>query len=196
MIKFFGQEAAFSIGYKAVKARRRCDVRELHDVELFEVSPVLFGAHDDCRLIGVKAARPSGVEHKATTGVVAPARRRAGTPAAVAIPCSVCGRPAGAVVPGGLGRGESLICGRCVAEAAEGTTTTDDVDTSVLSADDLADAYHLTDVELTAEEEFEQALTDEVRYQLEPDGTVALATDDPARGRTWGRDQGRAWGRP
>ena len=40
MIKFFEQEAAFSIGFRTVKARRRGDVRELHDVELYEVSPV------------------------------------------------------------------------------------------------------------------------------------------------------------
>jgi len=92
MIKFFEREAAFSIGYKTVKARRRGDVRELLDVELYEVSPVLHGAHPDTRLIGVKAGRPSGVEIKATTGVL-PARRRAGMP--VASPCSGCvgGRP-------------------------------------------------------------------------------------------------------
>jgi len=75
MIKFFEQEAAFSIGYRAVKARRRGDVRELHDVELYEVSPVLFGAHPDARLIGVKAGRPPDVEYKATTGVL-PAQRQ------------------------------------------------------------------------------------------------------------------------
>ena len=120
MIKFFEQEAAFSIGYRAVKARRRGAVRELHDVELYEVSPVLFGAHPDARLIGVKAGRPSGVEYKATTGVVAPQRR---TGMAVATPCSVCGRLAAVIVPGGLRRGERLICRRCVDEAVEGATT-------------------------------------------------------------------------
>ena len=81
MIKFFEQEAAFSIGYRAVKARRRGDVRELLDVEVIEVSPVLFGAHPDARLIGVKAGRPPGVEYKSTSGVL-PARRRAGMPVA------------------------------------------------------------------------------------------------------------------
>lgn len=45
-------------------------------------------------------------------------------------------------------------------EAAEGTTT--DTDTSVLSADDLVDAYRLTDVERTAEEEYDEALDAEV----------------------------------
>jgi len=89
-------------------------------VELYEVSPVLHGAHPDARLIGVEASRPSGVEYKATTGVVAPQRR---TGMAVATPCSVCGRPAAVIVPGGLRRGERLICRRCVGEAVEGATT-------------------------------------------------------------------------
>ena len=135
MIKFFEQEAAFSIGYRAVKTRRRGDVRELHDVEVFEVSPVLHGAHPDARLIGVKAGRPSGVEYKATTGVL-PARRRAGMPTAA--PCSVCGRPAAAVVPGGLRPGEMLICTRCVEVADDHHT-----DTATISAGDLTDLDEL-----------------------------------------------------
>jgi len=57
VIKFFGPESAWSIGYRAVKARHRNGVRELLDVELYEVSPVLHGAHPDARLIDVKAAR-------------------------------------------------------------------------------------------------------------------------------------------
>ena len=143
MIKFFEQEAAFSIGYRAVKARRRGGVRELLDVEVYEVSPVLHGAHPDARLIGVKAGQPSGgVEYKATTGVAAAQRRQAATPVA----CSVCARPA-AVVSGGLRAGERLICRHCVEEAAEGATT----DTATIDADDLADAYQgLADVELTS----------------------------------------------
>jgi len=28
---------------------------------------------------------------------------------------------------------------------------------------------------------------------MEPDGTLTRATDDPTRGRAWGRDQGCAW---
>ena len=184
MIKFFEQEAAFSIGYRAVKARRRGDVRELHDVEVFEVSPVLHGAHPDARLIGVKAGRPSGVEYKSTSGVL-PARRRAGMPTAA--PCSVCGRPAAAIVPGGLRAGETLICPSCVEVADDDSDTS--TDTAVLDADDIAAAYRLTDTELTSEEAYEQALADDVDWELLPDGTPTRTTDRARRG-------GRAWGRP
>jgi len=182
MIKFFEQEAAFSIGYRAVKARRRGDVRELHDVEVFEVSPVLHGAHPDARLIGVKAGRPSGVEYKSTTGVL-PARHRAGMPTASA--CSVCGRPAAAVVPGGLRAGESLICPRCVEVADDDT----DTDTARITAGDLAELDALGDVELTSEQEYEQALDAEVEWGLLGDGTLTRGTGNSRRG-------GRAWGRP
>ncbi len=65
----------------------------------------------------------------------------------------------------------------------------------MISADDLVDAYRLTDVELTSEQEYAEALDNEVRWDLEPDGTLTRATDDPSRGRTWGRGAGRAWGR-
>ena len=182
MIKFFEQEAAFSIGYRAVKARRRGGVRELLDVEVYEVSPVLHGAHPDARLIGVKAGQPSGgVEYKATTGVAAAQRRQAATPVA----CSVCARPA-AVVSGGLRAGERLICRHCVEEAAEGATT--DADTSVLSADNLVDAYRLTDVKLTSEEEYAEALDTEQEWHLLGDGTLARGSRNP-----WGGDRGAAW---
>jgi len=125
---------------------------------------------------------PRLLETKATTAVITP-QRRAGAP----VECSVCERPAAVVVPGGLRRGERLICPRCV---EEGT------DTATIDADDLIDAYQLTDPELTSEQEYDEALDNEVRYQMEPDGTLTRATDDPTRGRAWGRDQGRAWGRP
>ncbi len=176
MIKFFEQEAAFSIGYRAVKARRRGGVRELHDVELYEVSPVLHGAHPDARLIGVKGGRPPGVEYKATTGVL-PARRRAGMPTAA--PCSVCGRPAAAVVPGGLRAGETLICPRCVEVADDDTSTDTSTDTAVLDADDIAAAYRLTedDAELTSEEEYDEALGADVEWDLLADGTLTRTAD-------------------
>lgn len=63
----------------------------------------------------------------------------------------------------------------------------------MLSADDLADADQLG--ELTSEEEYE-ALANEIRWVLEPDGTLTAPPIDPTRGRAWGRDPGRAWGRP
>ncbi len=143
----------------------------------------MHGAHPDARLIGVKAGRPSGVEYKSTSGVLPARHRTGGMP--TASPCSVCGRPAAAVVGGGLRAGEALICPRCV-EVAENDS---DTDTAVLDADDIAAAYRLTDTELTSEEAYEQALADDVEWELLPDGTPTRGTGNTRRG-------GRAWGRP
>lgn len=46
--------------------------------------------------------------------------------------------------------------------------------------------------ELTAEQEYEQALDSEVAWVLESDGTLTRAEDDEQQGRAWGRDTGRA----
>ncbi len=143
----------------------------------------MHGAHPDARLIGVKAGRPSGVEYKATTGVL-PARRSAGG-MPTASPCSMCGRPAAAVVPGGLRAGESMICPRCVEVADDHT----DTDTARITAADLAALDELGEDELTSEEAYEQALDAEVAWDLLADGTLARGTDRTRRG-------GRAWGRP
>jgi len=181
VIRFFGPaESAFSIGYKVAPngATHRGGIRYLTDVSLFEISTVLHGAAKYATLLSVKSA--PALEIKATTGVL-PARRRAGMPTAA--PCSVCGRPAAAVVPGGLRAGESMICPRCV-EVAE-----NDTDTAVLDADDIAAAYRLTEDELTSEEEYEQALDAEVEWDLLGDGTLSRGTGSTRRG-------GRAWGRP
>ena len=64
-IAFFGDESAFSIGYRAVKTRQVGGVRELLDVELYEVSPVLFGAHPDARLYSGRKSAESALEFKA-----------------------------------------------------------------------------------------------------------------------------------
>ncbi|MFI9078794.1 NUDIX domain-containing protein [Streptomyces sioyaensis] len=66
-------EAAFSIGYRvpADGATRRGDgVRVIHRLDLFEVSPVLHGAHPMTRALEVKAAANLGMEYKATPNVV------------------------------------------------------------------------------------------------------------------------------
>jgi 8-oxo-dGTP pyrophosphatase MutT (NUDIX family)/phage head maturation protease len=66
-------EAAFSIGYRvpADGATRRGDgVRIIHRLDLFEVSPVLHGAHPMTRALEVKAATDPGMEYKATPNVV------------------------------------------------------------------------------------------------------------------------------
>lgn len=45
--------------------------------------------------------------------------------------------------------------------------------------------------ELTAEQEYEQALDSEVAWVLESDGTLTRAEDDERQGRAWGRNTGR-----
>ncbi len=186
VIRFFGPaESAFSIGYKVAPngATHRGGIRYLTNLDLFEISAVLHGANRYSTLLSVKSAPP--LETKSTSGVVA-AQRRAGMPTAT--PCSVCGRPAAAVVPGGLRAGETLICVRCVDQVADDDTDTD-TDTAVLDADDIAAAYRLTDTELTSEEEYEQALGADVEWEMLADGTLARTADRARRG-------GRAWGRP
>lgn len=66
-------EAAFSIGYRVPTdgATRRGDgVRVIHRLDLFEVSPVLHGAHPMTRALEVKAAANPGMEYKATPNLV------------------------------------------------------------------------------------------------------------------------------
>ncbi|MET9528107.1 2'-5' RNA ligase family protein [Streptomyces coeruleorubidus] len=69
-------EAAFSIGYKVVPggaSKRHDGVRIIHDLELYEISPVLHGAHPMTRSLEVKAAAPAGgeeLERKATWSAV------------------------------------------------------------------------------------------------------------------------------
>ncbi|MFJ4880056.1 NUDIX domain-containing protein [Streptomyces sp. NPDC088745] len=64
------QQAAFSIGYRVPEssASRRGDgVRVIHHLDLFEVSPVLHGAHTLTRSIEVKSATGGdGLEYKTT----------------------------------------------------------------------------------------------------------------------------------
>ena len=179
--KAFGPEQGFSIGYRVRNARKVGRVRHIDDLDLYEFSPVLHGANRLARLVSIKGGQPPRLETKATTGVVA-AQHRAGMP--TASPCSMCGRPAAAVVPGGLRAGESMICPRCVEVADDHTT-----DTARISAGDLAALDELGQVELTSEEEFEQALAADVEWELLADGTLARGTGNTRRG-------GQAWGRP
>ena len=137
---------------------------------------MLHGANRFARLLSIKGGPPPRLEYKATTGVL-PARRRVGMP--VASPCSVCGRPAAAVVPGGLRAGESLICPRCV-EVADNDA---DTDTAVLDADDIAAAYRLTEDELTSEEEYAAAMDNEQEWHLLDDGCLARGPRTEPRGR-------------
>ncbi|MFE1289637.1 2'-5' RNA ligase family protein [Streptomyces sp. NPDC058751] len=68
-------EAQFSIGYKVppgAASKRHDGVRIIHSLDLYEVSPVLHGAHPMTRSLEVKSAALSGegVEHKATWSAI------------------------------------------------------------------------------------------------------------------------------
>ncbi|RSS97246.1 hypothetical protein EF903_01615 [Streptomyces sp. WAC05292] len=69
-------EAAFSIGYKVVAggaSKRHDGVRVIHDLDLYEISPVLHGAHPMTRSLEVKAAARTStdeLERKATWSAV------------------------------------------------------------------------------------------------------------------------------
>ena len=58
-VKFFGDSQEWSIGYKVPekKAVRRRGVREIQELELYEYSPVLFGAMPSARTATVKDAQ-------------------------------------------------------------------------------------------------------------------------------------------
>ncbi|MEU6632832.1 HK97 family phage prohead protease [Streptomyces parvus] len=69
-------EAQFSIGYKVTPggaSKRHDSVRIIHDLDLYEISPVLHGAHPMTRSLEVKAAHrlsEGELEHKATWSTV------------------------------------------------------------------------------------------------------------------------------
>ncbi|WP_330335725.1 HK97 family phage prohead protease (plasmid) [Streptomyces sp. NBC_00536] len=68
-------EAQFSIGYKVVTggaSKRHDGVRIIHDLDLYEISPVLHGAHPMTRSLEVKATglAGEGLERKATWSAV------------------------------------------------------------------------------------------------------------------------------
>ena len=65
------------------------------------------------------------------------------------------------------------------------------------NCDQLAEAAALDDDgEPTPEEAYLAALDGEQRWDLEPDGTLTPATDDPAREWAWRADSRRSWDRP
>lgn len=67
-------EAQFSIGYKVppgAASKRHDGVRIIHSLDLYEVSPVLHGAHPMTRSLEVKSAlSDEGVEHKSTWSAI------------------------------------------------------------------------------------------------------------------------------
>jgi len=178
MARFFGAESCWSIGYKVNKAKQRDGVREIYDLDLYEISPVLWGAHRDARLIPdqVKAARP-GLEVKSAVSV---ANRRLIQPAT----CAICGDPWAAGLTAPLPYAVALVCRSCV-EAVDKLAE----DAGYISAADLATAQALdAEEEPTSEEAFMAALDGERSFTMGPDG-VLIPDDAPGGSEA----QGRAW---
>lgn len=186
-----GDRQRYSFGFRVLDSEQKAGLRRIRAIDLYTVSPRLEGPEAFRR----KAAPVLGLEVKELTGtaIVRP-RSRSGQPRVVTR-CSVCNRPTAAVVPG-LRSGEVLICAACVAEAGDVTAETHPgavVDTAVIHADELAEAD-----QITAEEEFADALGAEITYTLERDGVPVIETADPAcTGRAWTRrPPSSGWGRP
>jgi hypothetical protein len=118
-------------------------------------------------------------EYKAMTGTGRAVARRAardrpGLPRVES--CSVCRRPVAALIGGGLGANESLICSECVDAMYDAL----DQHLATISPEDLGEA-----AEMTTEEEYEAALDREHEWHLGPDG--ALLDGPPDEWAPWRR---------
>jgi len=84
--------------------------------------------------------------------------------ALVASACSVCGRPAAALVSGGLRADERLICGQCLAVMDDAR----DARLATIGPDELDEA-----AAVTAEDAYLAALADEQEWHIRADGTLS-----------------------
>lgn len=145
MIKFFGpEESCWSVGYKAVRSRRRGGVRYIDEARLYEISPVLFGAHDDARGLPDEAksahGRRGGYERKAVpAGVSMPVH----TGKRWALTCENCGLPV-ALADRPLPEGTRMFCSECVESVGR-----------------LVDPFAARDLDVTSEQAYADALDEE-----------------------------------
>ncbi|WP_145986098.1 hypothetical protein [Pseudonocardia sp. EC080619-01] len=122
--KAFDTTSAYSIDYKVTPdgAKISAGTRRIYDLDVYEFSPVLHGAHRLATQMAIKSGRPDRLQVKAATGG---SRIRSVLSLTT---CLVCGGPAS----GGLGgrRADSgLVCANCLAEidGLTDTLTPDDV---------------------------------------------------------------------
>lgn len=207
----FGNDARYSIGYKVTPngARQRGRVREITDLDLYEVSPVLFGAHPLAAQLSVKARATGSVETKNALG--ATARRRLFSPET----CTVCDQPAGAITPGPLPFRTKLLCPECalggihtpepcgICDFPAAATTSGGLPSGHhLICESCRTEYdrlgvragHLDPADLDALDQLEaenaidayaQALGDEQEWARLTDGTLAPVEQDEQQGRAW-----------
>jgi len=165
----FGTSQGWSIGYKAVKVKHRGGVRYIYDLDVFEASPVLHGANRYAGLLDVKA-NPALLEAR---------QQREGLPKLTM--CSVCGNGAASILPGGLRPGETLICASCIAAARAAAAPQDG---AVLTPAELAAAEQVGEPELTAEDEYADAITADQEWHLQADGSLSRAPRSAWRNRS------------
>lgn len=170
------QEAAFSIGYKvpAGKATKGRDgSRYIHELDLYEVSPVLHGAHPLTMTLEVKASASAGSEWK--------------TPAPqYAVASSVAdGSTAGDAVSEAKALPKTEKCGFCKAQAtkrvlhAEGKAYVPVCDSHEGMARSAVGASEVSGVKLIETKTAEQATGTGVMVALYPPPDVAEALAHP-----------------
>jgi hypothetical protein len=184
--KAFGTSQNFSIGYKVTPtgARQRGGTRYITDLDVFEFSPVLHGAARLATLISVKGAAMSDREFKSTGGVGIGAVNAVNRARLFrAVTCSVCNQVAAGVDGIGMPDGHKLICTSCM-DVLDNLA----VEAGTITAAQLSEAAALDDAgELTSEEEYDAALDAEQLWDLNADGTLNPAADEPERWSAWGR---------
>jgi len=180
MIKFLGDEAAFSIGYRAVDPRWRNGVRELPKVDLYEISAVLHGAHRHARqlagaveakslatrVLEYKSAPTTPGEYRDTAALERVLAGGSGDPARDRVLfCDCCGRPAG-LTEGRVPADLAFICAACV------------------------DAAKLIELAATEDEGAElyygDAVLDETPFEVGPDAEIApISAAEQRRRGAW-----------
>ncbi|MHA6626257.1 hypothetical protein ACU61A_12550 [Pseudonocardia sichuanensis] len=148
------------LGFKAERERKRAGIRVLDELDVYQLWPRSLrgdrpGGPEVKSAVGdmeVKAAGPPRSQHTART--------RPGLPTVV--PCSICRRPAAALVNGGLrAMDERLICSSCVAVIHDAL----DQHLGTIGPDELAETE-----ELTSEDEYAAALDEQRQWHLDADG--------------------------
>lgn len=117
--------ADYTVGFRVISSRRRAGLRMISDLDIYTISPRVPG---DRTVLAAKHAPVSGIEVKQTVADWDAERRRTreGLPKLTA--CSICGHGAGAILPGGLRTGESLLCRRCIGAARAAASDGGDTD--------------------------------------------------------------------
>ena len=181
------------LGFQALRETKTAGLRVITEIDLFQLWPRSLpdgdGPGPEVKAAGVALEVKDGTWPSAAVT----ARNRPGIP--VVVPCSICRRPAAALVGGGLrgsgSQAERLICSECVRKIHEALD-------QHLATLDPADLGAVEELEMTIEQEYERARASENAFEMTSDGTLVRESDvDPTTGRAWQRGRRQAgMGRP